>query len=112
QLPSASVRGLGLGGAYTVNARGFEAPAWNPAVLAGLHSPGFSIGLPQGPLEFGSNSYGLSDFLKYQGTRLDPAAKATLLGKIDSAAGLDLRTRIGVAPVGLSLWRFAVSIGT
>jgi hypothetical protein len=111
QLPSPSVRALGLG-AYTTTARGFEAPAWNPAMLASSHASGFSIGLPQAQLEFGSNAYGLSDFTKYQGKTLSPADKADLLGRIDSAAGLDVRTVIGVAPVGLSIWRFAVSIGT
>ena len=110
QLPSGSVRSLGMAGTYTTLARGYEAPAWNPAVLASRAAVSFSIGLPQAQLEFGSNSYGLSDFLKYQGTTLSPQDKVDLLAKIDTS--LDLRTIIGVAPIGLSIWRFAFTLGT
>ena len=64
QLPNPSLRGLGLGGSYTILARGYEATAWNPAALAVRGNPSFTLGLPAAQLEFGSNSYGLSDFLK------------------------------------------------
>ncbi|MFI5280160.1 MAG: DUF5723 family protein, partial [Gemmatimonadales bacterium] len=67
-------------------------------------------GLPSAQLSFGSNSYGLSDFSKYAEATLTPADKAYLLGKIDTS--LDLRTGIGVSPIGLSISHFAVSIGT
>lgn len=110
QLPNPSLRGLGLGGSYTVLARGYEATAWNPAALGARGNPGFSIGLPSAQLAFGSNSYGLNDFTKYAGATLSPADKTYLLSKIDTS--LDLRTAIGVSPVGLSIGNFAVSIGT
>jgi hypothetical protein len=110
QLPNSSLRGLALGGSYTVLARGYEATAWNPAALGARGNPGFTIGLPAAQLFFGSNSYGLSDFTKYAGTTLTPADKSYLLGKIDTS--LDLRTSIGISPVGLSISHLAVSIGT
>ena len=47
QLPDPSTRALGMGGAYTSLARGYEAVAWNPAMLAAVGRPGFTIGLPQ-----------------------------------------------------------------
>ncbi|MFI5213713.1 MAG: DUF5723 family protein [Gemmatimonadales bacterium] len=110
QLPNPSLRALALGGSYTVLARGYEATGWNPASLGATGNPGFTLGLPAAQLEFGSNSYGLSDFQKYAGTTLTPADKTYLLGKIDTS--LDLRTSIGISPVGLSIANFAVSIGT
>ncbi len=110
QLPNPSLRGLALGGSYTVLARGYEATAWNPAALGARGNPGFTIGLPSAQLSFGSNSYGLSDFSKYAEATLSPADKTYLLSKIDTS--LDLRTSIGISPVGLSISHFAVSIGT
>src|SRR5438477_12547650 len=88
QLPNTSTRGLGLGGAYTVSARGFEAAAWNPAVLGTPNRPAFSLGLPQASIEFGSSAFGFSDFRKYADKFLTPADKAYLLGKIDTSLGI------------------------
>jgi len=109
QLPNPSLRGLALGGSYTVLARGYEATAWNPALLGARGNPGFTLGL-DGQLEFGSNSYGLNDFQKYAGSTLSPADKTYLLSKIDTS--LDLRTSVGISPVGMSIGPLAVSLGT
>ncbi len=110
QLPGPSTRALGMGGAYTAIARGYEATTWNPALLAASGRPGFSIGLPHGALEFGSNAYGLSDFRRYADEALTDADKATLLGKVDST--LEVRSFAGVAPLALQIGRFAVSLGS
>jgi hypothetical protein len=110
QLPNNSTRALGLGGAYTVNARGFEAAAWNPAALGVQHRPGFTLGLPQASLEFGSTDLGLSDFRKYADKFLSPQDKADILARIDTALGV--RTIVGVSPFGISIGRFALSLGT
>ncbi len=110
QLPDPSTRALGMGGAYTSLARGYEAVAWNPAMLAAVGRPGFTIGLPQVNFEFGSNTYGLSDVRKYANTFLSDSDKATLLAKIDTT--LTLRALLGAAPFGLSIGPFAVLVGT
>jgi hypothetical protein len=110
QLPDPSTRALGMGGAYTSLARGYEAVAWNPAMLAAVGRPGFTIDLPHLNLEFGSNSFGFSDVRKYANTYLSDADKATLLGKIDTT--LTLRSLLGTAPFGLSVGPFALLVGT
>lgn len=109
QLPNNSTRALGMGGAYTVFARGFEAGAWNPAALGVRGRPSFTLGLPQGSLEFGSTDLGLSDFSKYQDKFLSAQDKADILAKIDTALGV--RTIGGVMPFGISIGRFALSVG-
>jgi hypothetical protein len=109
QLPNNSTRALGLGGAYTVYARGFEAVAWNPAALGVRGRPGFTIGLPQGSLEFGSSDLGFSDFRKYADKFLSAQDKADILAKIDTALGI--RTIGGVTPFALSIGRFGFSLG-
>ena len=111
QLPDPSSRSLGMGDAYTALARGYEAVAWNPAMLAAVGRPAFSIDLPHADLEFGSNAYGLSDVSKYANTFLSDADKATLLGKIKDST-LTIRSFVGAAPFGLSVGPFAVLVGT
>ncbi len=111
QLPDPSTRALGMGDAYTSLARGYEAVAWNPAMLAAVGRPAFSIDLPHVNLEFGSNSYGLSDVQKYAHAFLNDADKATLLGKIKDST-LTLRSFVGAAPFGFSVGPFALLVGT
>jgi hypothetical protein len=110
QLPDPSTRSLGMGDAYTSLARGYEAVYWNPAMLAAVGRPGFTIELPHVNLEFGSNAYGLSDVSTYAGKYLSDADKATLLGKIDTT--LTLRALLGIAPIGLSVGPFAILVGS
>ncbi len=109
QLPDPSTRALGMGGAYSSLARGYEAVAWNPAMLATWGNPGFTVDLPHASLEVGSNAFGLSDFRKYANSYLSPADKQTLLDKIPDS--LAIRTLVGVAPFGLSIGPFAFMVG-
>lgn len=109
QLPNGSTRALGLGGAYTVSARGYEAVSWNPAALALRGRPGFTIGLPQGHIEFGSTDLGFGDFRKYADKFLSDQDKQDILAKIDTALGI--RTIGGVTPFGLSIGNFGLAFG-
>jgi len=102
QLADPSTRALGMGGAYTALARGYEAVAWNPAMLAAVGRPGFTIDFPHLNVEFGSNAYGLSDVKKYANTYLTTSDKQTLLDKIKDST-LTIRSLLGVAPFGLSI---------
>jgi len=110
QMADPSTRALGMGGAYSVLARGYEAAAWNPAVLAARNRPGFTFNLAHGSLEFGSNAYGFGDFRTYSGKTLSDADKQFLLSKIDTS--LDVRTLGDVSTLGFSVGRFALSFGT
>ena len=111
QMPDPSSRAVGMGGAYTASARGYEAVAWNPAMLAAVGRPGFTLDLPHLNLEFGSNAYGLSDVRKYAGAYLSDADKQTLLDKIKDST-LSLRSLVGVAPFGFSVGPFGLAVGT
>lgn len=110
QLPDPSTRALGMGGAYTSLARGYEAVAWNPAMLAAWGRPFFTIGLPHVNVEFGSNAFGFSDVRKYANSYLTAADKQSLLNKITGST-LDLRSLIGAQPFGLSIGPIALMVG-
>jgi hypothetical protein len=112
QLPDPSTRALGMGDAYPSLARGYEAVYWNPAMLAALGSPGFTIGLPHVDVEVGSNVYGFSDFKKYANSYLTDADKQTLFSKLGSDSALTIRALGGVAPFGLSIGPFALAVGS
>ncbi len=112
QLPDPSTRALGLGDAYTSLARGYEAVYWNPAMLAVLGRPGFTIGLPHVDIEVGSNVYGFSDFKKYANSYLSDADKQTLFAKMANDSALTIRALGGIAPFGLSIGPFALAVGT
>jgi len=111
QLADPSTRALGMGDAYTSLARGYEAVAWNPSMLAAVGRPGFTIDLPHINLEFGSNAYGLSDVRKYANTYLTSSDKQTLLDKIKDST-LTLRSLVGVAPFGLSIGPFGLLVSS
>jgi hypothetical protein len=110
QLPDPSPRALGMGDAYTSLARGYEAVAWNPAMLATWGRPGFTIGLPHVDVEFGSNSFGLSDVHRYSNSYLSAADKQSLLDKI-TGSDLTIRSLVGAEPFGLSVGPFALMVG-
>lgn len=110
QIPDPSNRALGMGGAYTTLARGYEAAGWNPAVLAAHGRPGFSIGLVQGQADFGSNAYSFGDVMTYNGKALSDADKQYLLDQVDST--LQMRAFAGITPFALQIGPFALSLAS
>ncbi len=112
QLPDPATRALGMAGAYSSLARGYEAVFWNPAMLAAVGRPGFTFAFPHVELEVGSNAYGLSDIQKYANRYLTTADKQTLMNKLGSDSALSLRTLGGVTPFGLSFGPFAIAVGS
>jgi hypothetical protein len=76
-----------MAGAYGLKARGAEAPAWNPALLAwddSLHVQFLSL---QG--SFNNNSFSLADYVRWNGETWDDETKSEILGRIpgDQAEG-------------------------
>jgi hypothetical protein len=112
QLADPSTRALGMGGAYTSLARGYEAVYWNPAMLAAIGRPGFTIGLPHVNVEVGSNVYGFSDFQKYANSYLSDADKQTLMDKMANDTSLTIRALGGIVPFALSVGPFALAVGS
>lgn len=111
QVPATfNPRALALGGTYASTARGFEAALSNPAMLAALGRPSFTLGLGQAGVETGSNSFSFSDFRKYANRTLTDADKTYLMGRIRADdSTLTLRTIAGATPVGLSVGPFALA---
>jgi hypothetical protein len=111
QLPDPSTRALGMGGAYTSLARGYEAVFWNPAMLATTGNKSFTIGLPHVVVEVGSNTYSFGDFRRFRGEYLSDEDKQYLLDRISADDSvLTLRWLAGVTPFGLSIGPFAVAV--
>ena len=93
----ASVRAVGMGGAFTALARGLDAPQWNPANLALSTSPRISVGLLATSATFDNNSIGLSLYNRTSGTVLSEQDKADLLAAIPQdglAATADASTSV------------------
>jgi len=111
QLPDVSPRAVALAGAYGATARGFEAVAWNPAMLAARGNPGLTIALPRLTLETGSNTFSWGDLTHYANRHLTDQDKADLMAKIvHDDSSLTLRAIVGSAPLGLSIGHFGLLV--
>ena len=110
QLPDPSIRSLGMAGANSAVATGWEAVALNPALLSARGRPGWSLGLPRIQTEVASNAWGMSELRTYGGKTLSDADKQALLDQIDST--LDTRAQFGITPFGLQIGPFAFSIAS
>lgn len=103
-------RALGMGGALTASARGFESVFYNPANLALLDSPRWSVAFPQ--ISVGSSVLGLDvadlpDLIDYD--NVSDERRQEILAKIPesgTSADLDVRAPVAalqIGPVGLGL---------
>jgi len=111
QVPGSSARAVGMGGAYSALAQGYEAVGWNPAMLASSHQSGLSIGLPQGRFELGNNAFSISDFRTYADKDLSDADKQYLLGRVvNDDSTWAVRGNVGVQGLGVSVGHFAVTL--
>lgn len=113
QLPDASPRSVALAGSYGAMARGFEAVAWNPAMLAARGNPGLTIALPRLTLETGSNTFSWGDMRHYANRHLSDQDKADIMAKlVHDDSTLTLRSLVGATPIGLSIGNFGFLVAT
>jgi hypothetical protein len=113
QVPTATPRALAMGNAYSALARGFEAIAWNPALLASTHGYGVTVGLPAGSAEVGNNAFSIDDILTYRDKDLSDADKQYLLDRVvNDDSTLQARGNFGVHSLGFSIGSFAVSLSS
>jgi hypothetical protein len=113
QLPDASPRSLALAGSYGAMARGFEAVAWNPAMLAARGNPGLTVALPRASFEAGSNTFSWGDLHHYANRHLSDQDKADLMAKIThDDSSLTLRSLFGATPLGLSIGQVGFLVAT
>lgn len=113
QLPDASPRSVALAGSYGAMARGFEAVAWNPAMLAARGNPGLTVALPRLTLETGSNTFSWGDMRFYANRHLSDQDKADIMAKIvHDDSTLTLRSLLGAAPIGVSIGNVGFLVAT
>ena len=104
-----NARAIGMAGAYTSLARGYDSPAFNPANL-GLRSHRQSgIQLIGVGVAISNNSFSLDDYNTYTGATLNAQDKLDLLNKIP-AEGLKVSADADVSVFSFSSGSLAFSI--
>lgn len=105
----ANPRAMGMGGAYTSHAKGFHAPAFNPANLGLASHRGNGLELVGAGVSISNNSFSLDDYNAYTGATLSEQDKETLLGKIP-ADGLKISADAEASALSLGLGSMALSL--
>ena len=112
QLPSASAPALGLADNFAALARGFNAVAWNPAMLAMPDNPRFSIGLLPLRGAAGIGPITMSDIAGYESRFLDDAVKQQWLDRIIAEGGQHGSASGDVTYLGMSVGRLGFQLST
>ena len=102
QQPNASAAAFGMAGNYQAAATGYNAVAWNPAML-GIGEGGFSLNLFSGALTTGLGPVKLTDITNFGGQTIPVATKEAWLNQIGAG------TESGGLNAGFSL--IALSFG-
>lgn len=111
QIPNASPAAAALG-AYTAQARGFDAVAWNPANLGMPGNPLLSLGIGVLNMGTGLKPVSLNDISPYYGQQLPPAIRASWMQRIQANGGERGTVDGGVTPIALSIGPLALQAGT
>ena len=112
QLPNVSTAAFGMGGNYTAVARGYNALAWNPAMLGLAGNPGFSLGLMSAGGTSGLDPIDLSAFKPYDGQVIPDAVKRAWLQKVTASGGETGSLNGGATPIALSIGPVAFQLST
>lgn len=112
QVAGPNARAAGMGFAYGAVARGFAAGFWNPANLGQQGNPGFSLGLPNVAVDYGSDPIPFSEFKKYEGEFIDDEVKSDWLDQIGPNGSLVIHGRGDIGEIGLSVGPVALTLGT
>jgi hypothetical protein len=112
QIPSASAPALGLADNYSALARGFNAVAWNPAMLGMPDNPRFSLGVLPVRGAVGIGPITLGDVAGYESRFLDDAVKQEWLRRIIENGGEKGTASGDITYLGMSVGRFAVQLST
>jgi hypothetical protein len=102
------VASAGLAGAYTLRARGVDAPAWNPAALA--WNPRLDVRVFSVAVMARNNAFSMADYNRWNGAVWSEADKKAILDRIPGGS-FEGRAR-GSAEGPGAAWRgWAVTIG-
>ncbi|MEX1051665.1 MAG: DUF5723 family protein [Gemmatimonadales bacterium] len=113
QTPGSSARAIGMGGAYTTLARGYEAAAWNPAMLGMPGRPKWSVNFGQAQVAAYSNAFSLGDLNRWSSGTLTTADKDSILALIrsgDPDRPLILGSGVDATTLSLSVGNFALTL--
>lgn len=110
QLPRATGRSVGMVHSATAAARGYEAIAWNPALLGMPDRPSFSLNVIQATAGSWSNAFDAGDVLKYEGDTLTTADKDTILAKIPDGSPMTLGLGVDATGIALTVRNFGFMI--
>ena len=112
QLPSASAPALGLADNFSALARGFNAVAWNPALLGMPDNPGFSLGLLPMRGAAGIGPITLSDIATHESLFLDDAVKQEWMRRITESGGQQGTASGDITYLGMSMGRMGFQFST
>jgi hypothetical protein len=104
----AEVASLGLAGAYSLRARGVDAPAWNPATLCWNGSCDLRIFSAQASVR--NNSFTRSDYNRWNGASWSESDKREILDRIPGASFEGRFSGAADGP-GIALRGLAVTVG-
>jgi hypothetical protein len=109
QQPSASAAAFGMAGNYTAAAQGYDAVAWNPAMLSLRSAPAFSMTLLSVGGVSGIDPVTPADFAPWGGQVTPAATKEAWLAKI--GAGTERgRVDAGVTGIAMSIGRLGFQL--
>ena len=112
QLPSASAPAFGMSGSYTALARGYDAVAWNPALLGLDNNPSFSLSAASIGGFSALKPIDLGMIKPYEGRDLPSGVRQEWLAKVTSQGGEIGRAEGGVTLLGASFGRLAYQIAS
>ena len=109
QVFSTSARAAGLAESYGAVARGATAGQLNPANLGLPGNATFSVYLPAGQLNYGTDPIPLSEFKDYEGQFISDSVKSAWLNQIGPNGTLTGTVSTDVAALGVSYKWFALT---
>lgn len=112
QLPSASAAALGFGGNYTALARGYEAMAWNPALLALLDGPDYSLTVLSPGAAFGLKPVSWPTLAGHVDGSVPASTRQAWLNKILANGGENGFANGGLTYLALSTGNFGMQVST
>jgi hypothetical protein len=112
QMPSASTAALGMGENYTALARGYNAVAWNPALLGLYGNPRTSLTLVPVRIVAGLDPVTLADFADFQNKVVPDAVKERWLALVQADGDEEGSGGGEVTLFAAQYGRFAMQVGT
>jgi hypothetical protein len=112
QVPNASAPAFGMSGNYAALARGYDAVAWNPALLGLADNPLFSFSTASIGGFSALKPIDMSAVKPYEGKNLPVDVREAWLAEVTSQGGENGRAEGGLTVLGLSVGHLAFQVAT